>query len=143
VSVLPGPELISLARGVPAPELFPVRELEEASRPAFAKHAATALNYGPPAGFRPLQEWLGGRHGAASSQVVITPGSYLLLVLLVRVLAERATPVLIEAPTYDRVNNLLRKAGVNVVPIGRAGSPRPRGATAAPGGALMEQLVTR
>jgi DNA-binding transcriptional MocR family regulator len=61
VPLLPGPGVISLARGVPAPEMFPVRELAEASRLAFRDHSATALNYGPPAGFRPLQEWLAGQ----------------------------------------------------------------------------------
>src|ERR1700729_943702 len=47
--------------------MFPVRELAEASRLAFRDHSATALNYGPPAGFRPLQEWLGDRRGAAAA----------------------------------------------------------------------------
>ena len=110
MSVLPASGVISLARGVPAPDLFPVTELGEASRRAFARHSATALNYGPPAGFGPLQEWLAGRHGAAPDQVVITPGSYILLALLVRVLA-RSGPVLVEAPTYDRMVSLLRQPG--------------------------------
>jgi DNA-binding transcriptional MocR family regulator len=91
MSVLPGSGVISFARGVPSPDLFPVRELEEASRRAFARHSATALNYGPPAGFRPLQEWLGSRHGVAPGRIIVTPGSYLLIALLVRALglAER------------------------------------------------------
>ena len=120
MSVLPASGVISFARGVPSPDLFPVRELAEASRRAFGKHSDTALNYGPPAGFRPLQEWLGGRHGAAPGRIVITPGSYILLALLVRVLA-RSAPVLVEAPTYDRVNSLLRQAGARVTAIPRDG----------------------
>jgi 2-aminoadipate transaminase len=119
VPLLPGPGVISLARGVPAPEMFPVRELAEASRLAFRDHSATALNYGPPAGFRPLQEWLGHRHGAAPGRVVITPGSYILLTLLLRVLAGQG-PVLVEAPTYDRMVSLLRQPG----PGGSAGPGR-------------------
>jgi 2-aminoadipate transaminase len=120
--VLPSSGVISFARGVPSPDLFPVRELAEASRLAFARDSATALNYGPPAGYRPLQERLGDLHGAAPDRVVITPGSYILLSLLVRVLA-RSGPVLVEAPTYDRVNNLLRQAGARVaeIPRGRDG----------------------
>ncbi len=120
MSVLPASGVISFARGVPAPDMFPVRELEEASRLAFGQHSATALNYGPPAGFRPLQEWLGDRHGVAPGRIVITPGSYIFLALLVRVLA-RSGPVLVEAPTYDRVNSLLRQAGAQVVSVGRSG----------------------
>lgn len=101
--------------------MFPVRELAEASRLAFAKHSATALNYGPPAGFRPLQEWLGDRYRAAPGRIVITPGSYLLLALLARVLLARSGPVLVEEPTYDRVNSMLRQAGAQVVSIRRDG----------------------
>jgi 2-aminoadipate transaminase len=110
VPLLPGPGVISLARGVPAPEMFPVRELAEASRLAFRDHSTTALNYGPPAGFRPLQEWLGDHHGVTPGRVVITPGSYILLTLLLRVLAGRG-PVLVEAPAYDRMISLLQQSG--------------------------------
>jgi 2-aminoadipate transaminase len=120
VSVLPASGIIPFARGVPSPDMFPVRELAEASRLAFQKHSATALNYGPPAGFRPLQEWLGDLHGAAPGRIVITPGSYTFLALLVRVLIGSG-PVLVEAPTYDRMNSMLRRAGRQVVPIGRTG----------------------
>ena len=108
--------MISFARGIPSPDLFPVGELAEASRRAFAKHSDTALNYGPPAGFRPLAERLGNRHGVAPGRVVITPGSYILLTLLVRVLAGSG-PVLVEAPAYDRVNSLLRQEGARVAVI--------------------------
>jgi 2-aminoadipate transaminase len=118
VSVQPAPGSISFARGVPSPDLFPVRELAEASRRAFAKHSAMALNYGPPAGFGPLQERLGDLHGAAPGRIVITPGSYILLALLVRLLT-RSGSVLVEAPTYDRVNSMLRRASARVVAVPR------------------------
>ena len=48
------------------------------------------------------------------------PGSFLLLVLLARVLLQPSAPVLVEAPSYDRVNNLLRQSGAQVVPIRRS-----------------------
>jgi DNA-binding transcriptional MocR family regulator len=100
--------------------LFPVRELEEASRLAFQKHSAVGLNYGPPAGFRPLQEWLGDLYAVAPGRIVITPGSYTFLALLARVLVTSG-PVLVEAPTYDRMISMLRRAGAQIVPIGRSG----------------------
>lgn len=120
MSVLPGSGIISFARGVPSPELFPVRELEEASRLAFQKHSAIGLNYGPPAGFRPLQEWLGDLYAVAPGRIVITPGSYTFLALLSRVLVTSG-PVLVEAPAYDRMISMLRRAGAQIVPIGRSG----------------------
>jgi 2-aminoadipate transaminase len=116
VAVRIEPGVISFARGIPSPDLFPARELAEASRRAFAKHSDTALNYGPPAGFQPLAERLGDRHGVAPGRVVITPGSYILLTLLVRVLAGSG-PILVEAPAYDRVNSLLRQEGARVAVI--------------------------
>ncbi|HTA00188.1 MAG TPA: PLP-dependent aminotransferase family protein [Streptosporangiaceae bacterium] len=119
MSVLPASGVISFARGIPAPEMFPSDELAEAARLAFRRHSATALNYGPPAGFGPLREWLAEQHSAAPGQVVITPGSFVLLVLLARVLLRPSAPVLIEVPSYDRVNNLLRQSGAQIVPIRR------------------------
>ena len=116
MSALPGSGVISFARGIPSPDLFPVRELAEASRRAFANHSDTALNYGPPAGFPPLAERLGDLHGVEPGRIVITPGSYILLTLLVRMLAGPG-PVLVEAPAYDRVNSLLRQEGARVIAI--------------------------
>jgi 2-aminoadipate transaminase len=119
VSVLPTPGIISFARGIPAPEMFPTVELAEASRRAFQKHGATALNYGRPGGFPPLQDWIAERHCARPDQVMISPGSCLLLSLLVRALVPTPRPVLVESPTYDRMNTLLQRAGAQVVPIDR------------------------
>jgi 2-aminoadipate transaminase len=119
MSVLPVPGVISFARGIPAPEMFPVAELTQASGMAYAKHSATALNYGPPGGFRPLQEWLGEAHGVAADRVVVGPGSCMLLGLLTRVLVPTPQPVLVETPAYDRMNRLLQRAGAQLIPIGR------------------------
>jgi 2-aminoadipate transaminase len=66
MSVLPESGTISFARGIPSPEMFPADELAEAAHRAFARHRTTALNYGPPAGFGPLREWIAAEHGAAA-----------------------------------------------------------------------------
>lgn len=120
MSVLPGPGHISFARGVPAPEMFPTEELAEASHKAFREHSATALNYGSPGGFPPLQEWIGARHAASPERVLITPGSFVLLSLLARLLVSRSTAVAVEAPTYDRMSALLKRADADVVSIARS-----------------------
>jgi 2-aminoadipate transaminase len=125
MTVLPEPGVISFARGLPSPEMFPVAELERAAARAFARHAETALNYGGPAGFPPLRELVAERHGASAEQVVITPGSCMLLSLLVRELTSTAAPVAIESPTYDRMRALLRQARVPVITVARdSGSGR-------------------
>ena len=119
MSVLPESGMISFARGIPAPEMFPADELAEAAQRAFARHRATALNYGPPAGFAPLREWIAAEHGAAPGQIVITPGSFILLTFLVRVLLSTPGPVLVEVPSYDRANSLLRTTGARILPVRR------------------------
>jgi 2-aminoadipate transaminase len=119
MSVLPESGIISLARGIPAPEMFPADELAEAAQRAFARHRATALNYGPPAGFGPLREWIAAEHGAEPGQIVITPGSYILLTFLVRVLLEQGAPVLVEVPSYDRAVSLLQTTGARILPVRR------------------------
>ena len=119
MSILPESGIISFARGIPAPAMFPADELAEAAQRAFARHRATALNYGPPAGFGPLREWIAAEHGAAPGQIVITPGSYILLTFLVRVLLEQGAPVLVEVPSYDRAVSLLQTTGARILPVRR------------------------
>jgi DNA-binding transcriptional MocR family regulator len=119
MSVLPESGIISFARGIPAPEFFPADELAEAAQRAFARHRATALNYGPPAGFGPLREWIAAEHGAAPGQIVITPGSYILLTFLVRALLQTPGPVVVEVPSYDRAVSLLRTTGARILPVRR------------------------
>jgi 2-aminoadipate transaminase len=119
MSVLPESGTISFARGIPAPELFPAAELAEAARRAFERHRTTALNYGPPAGFGPLREWIAAEHGAAPGQVVITPGSYILLTFLVRALLQTPGSVVVEVPSYDRAVSLLQTSGARILPVRR------------------------
>ena len=63
MSVLPQTDVISFERGVPSPDMFPLAELAESARRAVDADGRVALNYGPPAGYGPLREWLGDRHG--------------------------------------------------------------------------------
>ena len=52
------PDIISFAGGMPAPELFPVREFDEACRYVLANESQIALQYSPTEGHVPLKEWL-------------------------------------------------------------------------------------
>ncbi len=93
--------MISLARGVPAPECLPTLELADCARAVLEADGETALNYGPVGGYGPLRELLAARHGVGPEQIVVTNGSLQGLDLLVaRFAAERR--LLVEAPTYDR-----------------------------------------
>src|SRR5689334_18091102 len=55
------PDVISLAGGLPAPELFPVDEYRRAFEWVLESDGAQALQYGPSEGYRPLREFLAGR----------------------------------------------------------------------------------
>jgi 2-aminoadipate transaminase len=124
MSVLPASGVISLARGIPAPDLLPLERLAEGARRAIERHGRVALNYGPPQGFGPLCEWIADRHGVAPERVVVTPGSLIGMGFLVRALVEPGARVLVEAPTYDRMLHLLREARAEIVPDPFAGPAR-------------------
>ncbi|HEY3062745.1 MAG TPA: hypothetical protein VGL99_27555, partial [Chloroflexota bacterium] len=52
------PDVISLAGGLPAPELFPVDEYRRAFEWVLETDGAQALQYGPSEGYRPLRQLL-------------------------------------------------------------------------------------
>jgi DNA-binding transcriptional MocR family regulator len=120
VSVLPPDGTISLARGIPSPELLPVDELETCAAAAIARDGRIALNYGPPGGYAPLRAWVAARHGVEPSQVLLTPGSMLALTLLIAETVRPGTRVGVESPTYDRTLKALRTAGAELVVDGPA-----------------------
>jgi 2-aminoadipate transaminase len=118
-SILPQPDTISLARGVPAPEMFPYEQLAESARLAIERHGRQALQYGEPDGFKPLREWLAAWHRTAPEQVMVTPGSFIGLSFIVEALLDPIDKVAVEAPCYDRVVTLLRRAHTGAVPVAR------------------------
>src|SRR5438445_5919214 len=52
------PDVISLAGGLPAPELFPIDEYRRAFEWVLETDGAQALQYGPSEGYRPLRTLL-------------------------------------------------------------------------------------
>src|SRR6195256_6942151 len=74
------PDVISLAGGLPAPELFPIDEYRRAFEWGLESDGAQALQYGPSEGYRPLRTLLSerlSRFGMASSHedILVTNGS--------------------------------------------------------------------
>lgn len=107
---------ISFARGIPAPECLPVAELADCARAVLERDGETVLNYGPAAGYGPLREWLGERHGVPPGRIVVTNGSLQGLDLVAaRYGGERR--LLVEAPTYDRVLRAAERRGVETVAV--------------------------
>jgi 2-aminoadipate transaminase len=99
------PDVISLAGGLPAAELFPVAEYRAAFDAVMDESGPEALQYGVSEGYGPLREALAerlARHGVDCDpdRLLITNGSQQALDLLGKVLLDPGDTVVVERPTY-------------------------------------------
>jgi DNA-binding transcriptional MocR family regulator len=117
MSILPTEGTISFARGIPSPDMFPLEALAQSARRAVERDGRVALNYGPPAGFLPLREWLGARHGVSSERVLVTPGSLIGLNFVVAHALREGGTAIVEAPSYDRMLHALAAIGGDVATV--------------------------
>jgi 2-aminoadipate transaminase len=105
LKLLDDPEIISFAGGLPAPDVFPVAEIEQATVRVLREHGRSALQYGPTEGFRPLRELI-TRHMArygievTADNVLITTGAQQGLDLIGKLFLNPADRVAVEDPTY-------------------------------------------
>jgi DNA-binding transcriptional MocR family regulator len=115
--------LISFARGIPGPDLLPIDELSASATAALARDGETALNYGPPAGYPRLREWIAERHGVEAGRIVVTTGSLQGFNFVARHMVAAGAQILVEAPCYDRSLSILRRLSANVesIPLGADG----------------------
>lgn len=109
--------LISFARGMPGSDLLPIAAFGDCAREALERDGATALQYGPPAGYPPLKAWIAERHGIDPGRVVVTNGSLQGFAFLARHFVESGSRFFVEAPCYDRSLSILRKLGAEVEQI--------------------------
>ena len=99
------PDIISFAGGLPAPEVFPVKEFQEACNQVLTDHGAQALQYSTTEGYLPLREMI-SRHNARFSvqvtaeNIMITSGSQQALDFIGRLFINRGDYVVVESPTY-------------------------------------------
>jgi 2-aminoadipate transaminase len=99
------PDVISLAGGLPAPELFPIDEYRRAFEWILESDGAQALQYGPSEGYRPLRTLIADRLsqfgiGCTCDDLLITNGSQQALDLIAKMLLDPGDAVLLEKPTY-------------------------------------------
>lgn len=99
------PDIISFAGGLPAPEVFPVKEFKEACIYTLEHHGAQALQYGTTEGYLPLREMI-ARHtirygiNIDTENIMITSGSQQALDFLGRVFINQGDHIVVESPTY-------------------------------------------
>ena len=100
------PDVISLAGGLPAPELYPVDAIRRASDAALKRWGSACLEYGPVEGFPALRAAVADRIGAATGgrfgveNVLLTTGAMLGLDLLGKVLVDPGDLIVAQFPTY-------------------------------------------
>jgi 2-aminoadipate transaminase len=100
------PEVISLAGGLPAAELYPVAAIREATDRALSRWGSDTLEYGPIEGFPPLREAIAARmsaaagHGFTVENVLLTTGAMQGLDLIGKVLVDPGDLIVAQFPTY-------------------------------------------
>jgi 2-aminoadipate transaminase len=99
------PDMISMAGGLPSPELFDVTGIAQAAECALRESPAASLQYGMTEGQRSLKEALVEHLGtkgieATDESLVVTTGSQQALDLMGRVMLDRGDCVVVERPTY-------------------------------------------
>src|SRR6266702_1378579 len=122
------PDVISLAGGLPAPELFPVDEYRRAFEWVLETDGAQALQYGPSEGYRPLRALLAERltgfgMGCTADDILVTNGSQQALDLIGKIFLNPGDTVLVEKPTYMGALQAFNQyeATYAVVPMDEAG----------------------
>lgn len=99
------PDIISFAGGLPASDVFPYAEFQEACNRVMQTAGATALQYGTTEGYLPLREMIArhtSRYGieVTPENILITTGSQQALDLIGKIFINEGDRILVEAPTY-------------------------------------------
>jgi len=99
------PDVISFAGGLPAPEFFPKREVEEACRYLIPTKGEIILQYGTTEGVPELKEFLSKKmrkYGvpAEPENILLTCGSQQALDLIGKVFINEGDRILVSEPTY-------------------------------------------
>ncbi len=116
------PEMISFAGGLPAPEVFPVKEFQEAAGRVLANHPEKALQYGTTEGYLPLRELIAERSvryglNVGAENISITSGSQQALDLLGRLFINRGDRIIVENPTYLGAIQAWNAYGAEYIPV--------------------------
>lgn len=117
------PKIISFAGGLPAPELFPVKEMEAATDQAFEKHGRELMQYSGAKGLPELRQWA-CQHVAEkenirceAGNVLITTGSEQALDLVGKALVDPGDVILVEQPTYLCAVDVFKSYGARLVSV--------------------------
>jgi 2-aminoadipate transaminase len=99
------PEVISFAGGLPAPELFPVERIRQATDTILAERGQEVLQYSTSEGMPELRALVAkrlsrGKFQVPAENIIITSGSQQAVDMLARIFLDEGDHVLVENPTY-------------------------------------------
>lgn len=117
------PKIIPFAGGLPAPELFPVKEMKAAVDKVFEEHGQEAMQYGAAKGVTALREVI-QQHvkekenvDSELDNVLVTTGSEQALDLVGKAFVDPGDTVLVEQPTYLCALDVFRSYGANFASV--------------------------
>lgn len=99
------PNITSFAAGMPNPEFFPIKELNEAANTVLSTRGEVALQYSTTEGHPELRAYIANRYAKVGinvhpDQVLITTGSTQGLDLVAKMFLEKGDEVILELPSY-------------------------------------------
>ena len=116
------PDIISFGGGLPAPEVFPLKEFREACNYVLDNFGPQSLQYSTTEGYRPLREMI-ARHTARYSvevtadNILITSGSQQALDFIGRLFLNRGDYIVVESPTYLGALQAWNSYGAQYIPV--------------------------
>ena len=116
------PEIISFGGGLPAPEVFPLKEFREACNEVLDHHGAQSLQYSTTEGYHPLREMIARHTSRFSAEVtadniLITSGSQQALDFIGRLFINRGDYIVVESPTYLGALQAWNAYGAQYIPL--------------------------
>ncbi len=117
------PDIISFAGGLPAPELFPVKEIEHVTATLMREQGPKVLQYATTEGYLPLREKIAARMNrkfhtkVVSDDILITTGSQQGLDFSGKIFLNEGDVVLCESPSYLGAINAFQAYGPKFVQI--------------------------
>lgn len=116
------PGIITFAGGLPAPEVFPLKEFQQACNNVLETQGAQALQYSTTEGYLPLREMI-SRHAShympevTPGNILITSGSQQALDFMGRLFINRGDYIVVESPTYLGALQAWNAYGAQYIPV--------------------------
>ncbi|MCF6514678.1 aminotransferase class I/II-fold pyridoxal phosphate-dependent enzyme [Lactobacillus sp. S2-2] len=116
------PEVISFAGGLPAPELFPVQEIKQATSDVFDQYGKEVLQYSGAIGYKGLREQIVDIMAERKVEtnidnIAITTGSQQSIDLTARMLINPNDVIFVEDPTYLSAIDVFKSYGAKIIGI--------------------------